>query len=321
MLKSYLDKKLIINIGKGGVGKSSISAALALHAARQGKRVLVCEVNAKERMSSMLGGERPKTLKSLDQIWKVRENIWTVNIQPRDSMKEYVVQVLRFALLYNVVFENRLMKAFLKAVPGLQELIFIGKIWYHVTEKLLGGRQRFDLVIVDSPATGHGIAMLKIAQVVLSIVPIGPMHNAAKNIQDLLQDTQQTQINLISLPEEMPASETAELHRILLNELHLQPHSIFLNQWPSPPFDEQLEPTFERLRSFVQTQLTLAPLFTVAESSEYSLEKAREVLQFFQHELPLPIFQLPRFLGLPNDKDLIEKLTDALDNIAEIEKK
>src|SRR5512147_381263 len=108
---TLLDRRLVIVTGKGGVGKSTVSAALALEAARAGKRVLVCEVNAQERIAPLLGAPPAGAT-----VREALPGLATVNVTPADAMREYGIMVLRFRTIYDAVFENRLVKYFLRAV-------------------------------------------------------------------------------------------------------------------------------------------------------------------------------------------------------------
>ena len=116
-----LDKRLLIVTGKGGVGKSSVAAALALLAARRGKRVLVCEVNAQERVAPLLGAAPSGPVTR-----QVADNLYTVNVTPPEAMREYGLMVLRFRTIYEAVFENRLVRYFLRVIPSLAELVMLG---------------------------------------------------------------------------------------------------------------------------------------------------------------------------------------------------
>jgi anion-transporting ArsA/GET3 family ATPase len=168
------EKRLLVVIGKGGVGKSTISAALALAAARRGKRVLVCELNTQERISALLEAEPVGA-----EIGQVAPGIDAVDIRPREAMREYALMVLRFRAIYDAVFENRFVRHFLRAIPSLAELVMLGKVLYHVGETGPGGRPRYDLVILDSPATGHGVSLLRLPQVLVETVPPGLMADEA----------------------------------------------------------------------------------------------------------------------------------------------
>ncbi len=310
LLDSMFDRRLVINIGKGGVGRSTLTALLAVLAAERGKRVLICEVNTRARMPEFFGRKSPSQLDSLDQIWQIAPNIWTVNIQLDYAIKEYVVRVLGFKLLYNLVFENRFVRGFLHGVPGLQELVFLGKIWYHAENE----GERFDLVIVDSPATGHGLALLRIPQVVLKISPPGRMRKEVERIQSFISSEQNTWINLISLPEELPVNETIELYRRLDGELGLPIGSVRVNQWPPAPFPREERELFDRFREQFggRAPLFLQLLLAVAERGVSDLERARLHLQALVEEVPRSVFLLPAVLPEAGSRNrevsILEKL-------------
>src|SRR6266542_180737 len=202
---TLLDRRLVIVTGKGGVGKSTISAALALLAARSGKRVLVCEVNAQERVAPLLGAPA-----SGSEPHEAVPGVFTVNVTPRDAMREYGIMVLKFRSIYDAVFENRLVRYFLRAIPSLAELVVLGKILYEVRLED-HGRPQWDLVVLDAPATGHAVQLLRIPATLLDTVPPGPLRRDAQWMQDLLVDPLTTSLSIVTLPEEMPVNEAIEL--------------------------------------------------------------------------------------------------------------
>jgi anion-transporting ArsA/GET3 family ATPase len=168
---TLLDRRLLIVTGKGGVGKSTVSAALALDAARAGKRVLVCEVNAQERVAPLLGAPPAG-----GTIREAVPGVSTVNVNPHDAMREYGLMVVRFRAIYDAVFENRLVRYFLRVVPSLAELVMLGKILHEVrTEER--GRPRWDLVVLDAPATGHAVQLLRVPAALdlpTTVIPLFP---------------------------------------------------------------------------------------------------------------------------------------------------
>ncbi|WP_373044613.1 ArsA-related P-loop ATPase [Vulgatibacter sp.] len=216
---SLLDRRLLFTTGKGGVGKSTVTAALALVAAARGKRVLVCEVNTHERISVLLGGRPAGT-----EIRRVADGVDAVVVRPQESMREYALLQLKYKAVYKAVFENRFVARFLRFIPSLPELVMLGKILHHVRE------QKWDLVLVDAPATGHGITFLRVPQVLIDTVPPGAMRTDAEWMQALLVDPAITAVNLVSLPEELPVNETIELGTAVRGTLRMAPGKVFLNR-------------------------------------------------------------------------------------------
>ena len=174
---ALLDRRLVVVTGKGGTGKSTLSAALALAGARRGKRVLVCEVTARERVSELLG--RPE---SGAQIRELTHNVFSVHVRPPEAMREYALMILRYETLYNLVFENKVVRYFLNAAPSLAEIVMLGKVWWHAAREVERGRPRWDLVILDAPATGHGLTLLTVPDVFLAIVSEGPLARERKPV-------------------------------------------------------------------------------------------------------------------------------------------
>jgi anion-transporting ArsA/GET3 family ATPase len=206
---ALLDRHLLVLTGKGGVGKSTVAAALALAALRQGKKVLACEVNADDRLPALLGVPPvgPK-------LTEVRPGLSLVNVRPHEAMVEYGLMKLKSSVLVHAVLENRVMRYFLNALPSLAEVVTMGKILFHVRERE-GHGPRFDLVILDAPATGHGLGLLQISRSVLGTVPAGPLQDDMRWMAELLEDPKETAINLVTLPEELPVNETLELDQAL----------------------------------------------------------------------------------------------------------
>src|SRR5258708_24052210 len=150
--RALLDRRLVVVTGKGGTGKSTLSAALALAAARRGKKTLVCEVVAKERVADFFG--RPP---SGTQIRELVPNLYSVHARPREPMREYALITLRYETLYKIAFENAAARYFLAAAPSLAEIVMLGKVWWHATYDMDRGRPRCDLVVLYAPATGPGL--------------------------------------------------------------------------------------------------------------------------------------------------------------------
>jgi len=204
-LDALLSRQLHMVTGKGGVGKSTLACALAVHFMNRGERVLLAQVNAKDSHSQMLG------LAGIpDDLHHVSDKLCVVNVSPEQSLRQYAMMHLKFEAVYKTVFENRLTKAFMRFIPSMAQLNMMGKLWFHAEERE-DGRLRFDKVIIDAPATGHALDLLRVARVVNDVAGRGPMADDTRKMQETLADPERSALHVVTLAEEMPANETEEL--------------------------------------------------------------------------------------------------------------
>lgn len=259
----------MIVTGKGGVGKSTVSAALALLAARAGKRVLVCEVNAQERVAPLLGAERAGPV-----VREATPGVFTVNVTPHQAMREYGIMVLKFRTIYEAVFENRLVRYFLRVVPSLAELVMLGKI-LHEARAEERGRPRWDLVLVDAPATGHAVQLLRVPSALVDTVPAGPLRRDADWMEAMLVDPARTSVAIVTLPEEMPVNEAAELDTQVRGVLGMHRGALFVNAMPETRFGPAEE---ARLAALAGAPPPLGPAAGAARLQALRAEQAGRYL-------------------------------------------
>lgn len=282
--------RLLVITGKGGVGKSTVSAALALALAQSGRRVLLCEVNSAGQASALLGhAPAGPELKQLEG------ELWSVNVRPADAMREYVLSRIRIERVYRAVFENRLVRAFLRFVPSLAETVMLGKILWHLRQTD-GDRPWWDVLVVDAPATGHALTFLGVPQVLLDTLPPGTMAEEATWMRDLLVDPALTKALVVALPEELPIVESLEL-AAGLRSLHLALMATVLNQATEPRFLPSELPAlvpFPGLEALARTHLEQAEL----------TKEARERLG----AAGAPVLSLPRLYRGAMDRPGVEAL-------------
>jgi anion-transporting ArsA/GET3 family ATPase len=296
---SLLDRRLVVVTGKGGTGKSTLSAAIGFAAARRGKRVLVCEVSARERVSELLG--RPP---SGTTIRELLPNLYSVHVRPAEAMHEYGVMILRSETLYNLVFERRWVRYFLNAAPSLAEIVMLGKVWWHAAREMQRGRPRWDLVVLDAPATGHGLTFLTVPEVFLSIVNEGPLARDMRDMQSLLQDPERARTCIVTLPEEMPVNEAIELHRAL--EQHRLPQgALFLNGVFAPRFS----PT-ERTQ-VARGGPRLAAAAEAAEQQEARADLSQRYEAVLRDQIRLPLVPVPYVFDRTFGVGAIERIAAA----------
>ena len=204
-LPELLDKRLVFVTGKGGVGKSTVSIALGLAAAKRGKRTIVCEVASQENASRVF----KKGEVGFHEV-QVSENLWAISIDPDESLREYLLLQLKVRAMRDLLVRSRIFNYLAAATPGLKELVTIGKVWELAQphRKVKKGRE-YDLVIVDAPATGHGVGFLQTPRTFAGIARVGPMHSQAAELDRYITDHETTGVAIVALPEEMPVNESA----------------------------------------------------------------------------------------------------------------
>jgi anion-transporting ArsA/GET3 family ATPase len=297
-----LDRRLIVVAGKGGVGKSTLATAAALCGARRGKRVLVCELRTKERVSALLGAPPVGP-----RIGRIDENIEAVNIDVHESMREYGLMVLKFRAIYDAVFENRLVRYFLNAIPSLAELVMLGKVLYHVDERLADGRHRYDLVILDAPATGHAVTLLRLPQVIVTTVPPGAMQKEARRMMDILTDSAVSTALLVTLGEEMPVNEAIDLDRALRDTVQMHRSAVVVNRYIEPRFS-----ALER-EAFARPDLRDNPIARAALEHSARADLCGRYLHKLDVEIELPLIRVPDMPAESFGRPQVEAASRVLD--------
>ena len=309
-IEALLAHRLLLITGKGGVGRSVVSGALALAGLRRGKRVLLLEVESGVARSTALLGRGAVG----PNLVRLEQRLWAANMDPRSALQEYITLKFRFRFVYERGFDNRFARAFLRAVPGMDDLLVLGKALHHVRERAARSRSpRFDLVVLDGPATGHGLPFLKLPQVILDAVRVGPMRKEALWMQGLLEDPSLTSLVLVALPEELPAREAIELHHAARRELKIGQGALVINRLLPPPFPDAANQLFGAVARIVRRSCPEAlGLIAAAElAREIRVEQSRERARLLR-EVALPAFELPELgvgeLGRPELELLVRHL-------------
>src|SRR2546428_134480 len=232
MPASLLERRLHFVVGKGGVGKTTVAAALALVPARRGRRTLAVEMEPGGRLAGLLGTEADGGLHVL-------------HVDGRAALEEYLNLVIPVKRLLATVLQSKIYQYFVAAAPGLKELMTVGKIWYEATRSE-GGRPAWDAIVVDAPATGHSLQYLRMPQAARETFGAGLVQREASKITELLRDPRATAVHLVTLAEEMPVIETLEMRAQLAGALQLPLGYVIANRLHRRRFDPA---AVERLRA------------------------------------------------------------------------
>ncbi|HVL94307.1 MAG TPA: ArsA-related P-loop ATPase [Solirubrobacteraceae bacterium] len=225
MSRSLFDRNLIYVTGKGGVGKTTAAAALGLAAAARGRRTIVCEVADQHNVSRAFASAGVST----EEEARLAEDLYAITVDPQHALEEWLSRQVGGRAL-KVLTHSSAFQYFVAAAPGAKELITIAKIW-----ELAQGRRwtktnrTYDLVIVDAPASGHGLAMLQTPRTFGDIARVGPIQRQAYKVRDMLADPSRSAYVAVALPEEMPVNETLEMQDKLVDATGLDFDAIVVN--------------------------------------------------------------------------------------------
>src|ERR671910_1959204 len=241
-MPDLLDKRLLFVTGKGGVGKSTVALALGLAAASRGKRAIVCEISSQENASRIF--KRAEV--GFHEV-EVADNLWAISIDPDEAMREYLLLQLKVRAMRDLLVRSRIFNYLAAATPGLKELVTIGKIWElaQPDRRVKKGRQ-YDVVIVDAPATGHGVGFLQTPRTFAGIARMGPIHSQARELDRYITDHRTTGAAIVSIPEEMPVNESASLEELLSGELGVAVDRVYMNAMYPERFDKREASELER---------------------------------------------------------------------------
>ena len=221
-IDEFLAPKVLIVSGKGGVGKTTVAAALALVAARHGRKVCVAEVDRKGTLPKLYGGG--------DLTYEPRQlsaGVWGMNIVPDEALAEYLDVQYHMKRIAKVFSSTHFVDYITATAPGLKDILVLGKIWY--LEQGRTSNLNFDNIIVDAPAAGHMLQFLSAPTGLSEAVRVGPIQRQADWLKEMLQDPDRTRVHLVTLAEEMPVTETLETSKALADRVGINSGAIFAN--------------------------------------------------------------------------------------------
>jgi anion-transporting ArsA/GET3 family ATPase len=301
---SLLDRRFLFVVGKGGVGKSAVATSIALAAAREGKRTLLAMVECKERVSDFL--EVPAIGAQIAK--EIRPNLDAVTLVPEVALEEYGMMILKVRALYKLIFENKLVRAFLDGVPGMASWSMLGKAFFHASPP--SGPPEYDLVVVDAQATGHSLEMLRVPVVIQKVAPPGLLRREADRALELLRNPRESGMVLVTLPEDMPTNETLELHAALTAELSLPIGALVVNRvLPELVHPHEAE-SFEALPARLGPESPAADLAQAARARSLRERVQRDSLERLA-AIRAPKIELRDFISAELGPNEIERMSEA----------
>src|SRR6266550_1477707 len=235
-MTDLLDRKLIFVTGKGGVGKTTIAAALALLAAERGKRTLVCEVDAKGNLADFF-----ETGPTHFEEREILPRLFAMSMDTEASLKQYLALQLKLPLVARMGPLARMFDFVATAAPGVKEIVTVGKLAWEVRER------HYDTVVVDASASGHIVSQLAAPQAINELVQVGAVRQQTGWMLDILGDPATTGLVIVATPEEMPVNETVELSARVEKETNVDLAAIVVNRVLPELFGRGEEEVFDRL--------------------------------------------------------------------------
>jgi anion-transporting ArsA/GET3 family ATPase len=302
---TLLDKELVVVTGKGGVGKSTVAAALGMAAARRGMRTCIAEVAARDDVTRALAGDSGEPYVERE----LAERLHHISIDPERSMEEYLADQLPVRALADTLASSRMFTYFAAATPGMRELLTIGKVWELAQpDRRTPGAHPYDLVVLDAPATGHGVAILSAPRTFADVARVGPIARQGMKIHAMLADPTRTAVVAVALPEEMPVNETLSLRSALRAEIGLELELVVVNALLPDRFGEE---DAAALRAAPRT-----PGIRAALSAHARAAAQREQVERLTRGLPAPPAKLPFVFEPALDAAALELLSRTLEEEA-----
>lgn len=290
MLSDLMRRRVVFLLGKGGGGTTSVSAALALAASEAGNSVLAMETDTRAPMAHSFG------IKPAFEPVMISELLFEMVLEGRHALEEYLKLVIPARTVMRAVFASRLYQFFVNAAPGLKELMMLGKVYYEA-ERKLGGRAHWDLIVVDGPASGQALSLLKMPTAARQTFGDSVVGREAANISRALRDQNETAVVLVTTPEPLPISETLET-AATLREAGIEPAAIIFNRSRAPNFANR---DITKLKEHLVAGGNFSNPDYLARIAKTELDRASQAekaLAQLRAETSAPAFELPLLRGI-----------------------
>ncbi len=284
-----LQRRLLLFTGKGGVGKSTVTAATAVLAAERGARVLLVEVDGKGLLRALFEtgpvGFEPR---------QVYPGVHGMQMDTEASLREYLKLNLRVPVIGRLGPVAHAFDFVATAAPGVKEILTIGKICWELREAI-AGRARWDLIVVDAATTGHVVGQLDAPRAIQELVRMGPVRTQTDWMVELLSDPELTALNVVTAPEEMPVNETIELVARVRAELTVPLGAVIVNRVLPELFTRADQEAFDAMRE----PATLATLEGAAGSGARAVLDAAALAVSLRRNRAAHLAELREAVALP----------------------
>ena len=303
-MPGLLDRRLIFVTGKGGVGKSTVATALGVLAARHGLRTIVAELASQARIRDTFEHDG----ETFEEV-QLSERLFTISIDPQLAMEEYLR--VKTGSVGQALGASRLFQAFAMATPGMRELLSVGKVWELAQpERRTAGANAYDLVIVDSPAAGHGVGILRTPRTFADIARVGPIAHQGRTIVRTIADPAFTAVVAVATAEEMPVNETLWLRDALAQE-SLPLDAVIVNALYPSRFTARERGRLNKARAGSLGAPASAALRAALSEQARALGQ-QEQLRRLSDGLGLPLLELPYLFTEAIGRDELDRLADTL---------
>lgn len=235
-MTSLLDLDLLWVTGKGGVGKTTVAAAIAEVAAHGGRRVLVCEMDAKGALATAF-----EVAELRFEPTEVEPGLHAMTMSTEDALREYLRLFVKIPFLGRIGPLASTFDFVADAAPGVKEILAVGKLCWEVHER------HYDLVVVDAEASGHVVSQIGAPKVIADLVQVGLVRDQTQWMLDILEDATRTGVAVVTTPEEMPVTESIELLERLTTDTGTHPSVVIANRVLPAMFNKRQQPIAARM--------------------------------------------------------------------------
>lgn len=327
MLEQLIERRLVFVTGKGGVGKSTVTAALARALARSGKRTLVLETDTFSAMEDLFDYEST----GLEPVM-ISDNLYASNL---DAEECFIATLRRFVpseRIARAVIKNRVARVFFKTAPSVNEVTILDQVRVFFEKTDDQDRPFYDHILVDLPATGHAVTFLNVPDTMHGMMRgIGPIAKMSRKVADLIANPDTTAIIAVCLPEEMPVNETIDLAADIDDTLDRPLDIAIANMVHRSPLDDDTRPVFEKLHRHVrdnfpgveelffedeQTRGDTAAIARLVEGNALAegwARRDRHYLKLLHDNLSAPVFEVP-ILYESSGSDIVDRMGELFIN-------